>query len=192
MVNSTHRMSQPGRTGNLGVLRIVKSAQRTGSSVDPIGRRSVVVILRSVGSSLRSSTLRFPPPVSMALRTIETGGAKLAQRQSPWAFAATRRRCKSPEIRLCGHPVLRLRPAADPRSLRRSSRAAMQSTAGSSDPSAPLSKDSREIQRYGSSAAGAPTGLTLNRFRIDPGRNRGDFNLVGLVRGVLIGKRSRS
>ena len=100
MVNCANPMSQPGRTGNLGVLRIVKAAQRTNSSVDPIGHRSVIVILRSVGSSFRSSMLRLLPPVSMGPRAIETGGENLAQRQSPRAFEPSNLRCKSPQIRL--------------------------------------------------------------------------------------------
>ena len=73
MVSPTNPMSQPGRTGNVGVLRIVNAAQRTSVSVDPTGHRSVVVNLRSACSSVRSSTLRLPPPVSVGLRTIETG-----------------------------------------------------------------------------------------------------------------------
>jgi hypothetical protein len=118
MVFITYEMSQPGRTGNVGVLRIVNAAQRTSVSADPIGHRSVVVNLRSVGSSDWSSMLRLPPPVSMGLRAIETGGANLVQRQSPWAFAAARCRSKSPIVRLHGGHVAsnRVLPASDPRS----------------------------------------------------------------------------
>jgi len=38
----------------------------------------------------------------MELRAIETGGIDLTQRQIPWAFGSTDRRCKSPQIRLFG------------------------------------------------------------------------------------------
>lgn len=41
-------------------------------------------------------------PVSVGFHTIETGAARLAQCQTPWAFASIHRRCKSPKIRLYG------------------------------------------------------------------------------------------
>jgi len=42
--------------------------------------------VRIVDSLCGSSTVRYLPPVSVGLRTIETGGANLAQRQNPRAF----------------------------------------------------------------------------------------------------------
>jgi len=101
----SNEMSQPGRTGNAGVLRIVKAAQRAFASVDPTGHRSVVVSLRSRCCSAWSSLLRLPPPVSVGLRTIETGGDNLAQRQALSAFASDALRCKSPQIRLFGGDI---------------------------------------------------------------------------------------
>jgi len=120
MARTAYPMSQPGRTGNLGALRIVKAAQRTSSSVDPTGRRSAVVSLRSISSSVWGFTLRLPPPVSMGLRTIETGGAKLAQRQNPRAFPPNDLRYKSPKSAFGAARSSRLRPQApDPRAMQR-------------------------------------------------------------------------
>ena len=101
----SNEMSQPGRTGNARVLRIVKTAQRAFASVDPTGHRSVVVTLRNRCCSVGSSVLRRLPPVSVGLRTIETGGANLAQRQALSAFASNALRCKSPEMRLFGGDI---------------------------------------------------------------------------------------
>jgi hypothetical protein len=44
--------------------------------------------------------LRLSPHVSVERSAIETGGAKLAQRQHPRAFAPNDLPCKSHEIRL--------------------------------------------------------------------------------------------
>ena len=67
-------ISRPGWTGNLGALRIVKAAQGTHLSLDPIGHRSMVVTSCNVDSLCRSSMQHFFSPVSGALRAIETGG----------------------------------------------------------------------------------------------------------------------
>jgi hypothetical protein len=69
-----NHISRPGWTGNLGVLRIVKAVQRTLSSVDPIGHRSMVVTSCNVDSPTGSSMAHFFSPVSVGLHTIETGG----------------------------------------------------------------------------------------------------------------------
>jgi hypothetical protein len=82
------RNPQPGRTGNRA-LRVVQAAPRTFSSVDPIDRRSAVATSRSATLSLRSSMLRLSPHVSVERSAIETGGAKLVQRQHPRAFRRT-------------------------------------------------------------------------------------------------------
>ena len=58
----SNEMSQPGRTGNTRVLRIVKAAQRAFASVDPTGHRSVVVTLRNHCCSAWSSLLRLRRP----------------------------------------------------------------------------------------------------------------------------------
>lgn len=102
MAKDATRISQPGGTGNVGALRIVKAAQWTLSSVDPDGRRSVAASSRNPSSLFRSSTGRTSPPVSMRLCAIETGGANLAQCQALRGFDAHGLPCKSPENRLAG------------------------------------------------------------------------------------------
>jgi hypothetical protein len=58
------------------------------------------------GSSRSASlALHFFAPVSVGLRTIETGAAILAQRQGPWAFRLTHGRHKSRETRLFGGDI---------------------------------------------------------------------------------------
>lgn len=47
----------------------------------------MAVSLRNIGSLFGRSIVRVSPPVSVGLRTIETGGANLAQRQNLRAFA---------------------------------------------------------------------------------------------------------
>ena len=74
MTSTVTRISRPGWTGNLGALRIVKAVQRTLSSVDPIGHRSMVVTSCNVDSPTGSSMLHIFSPVSVGLRNIETGG----------------------------------------------------------------------------------------------------------------------
>jgi hypothetical protein len=86
MTDKASHISQPGWTGNLGALRIVKAAQRTSSSIDSIDRRSAVNSVCSVSSSCWSLALRVLAPVSVTLRDIETGGVNLAQCQNPWAL----------------------------------------------------------------------------------------------------------
>ena len=81
------RIPQPGRTGNPKVLGTVKAARRTILSVGPIGHRSVAAASRNDGLPLWSSALCIFAPVSVGLRTIETGAARLAQRQALRAFA---------------------------------------------------------------------------------------------------------
>ena len=83
---NAHRISQPGGTGNVGALRTLKAVQRA-SPVGPIGHRSMAASVRNVDSLFGRSTVRVSPPVSMGLRTIEMGGANLAQRQDLRAFA---------------------------------------------------------------------------------------------------------
>jgi hypothetical protein len=101
MAMEASRISQPGRTGTVGALRIVKAAQRTRSSVDPIGCRSAAASSRNASSLFGSSMSRTSPPVSVGLRTIETGGSSPAQRQVSWAFARVNAPCKSPHTRVC-------------------------------------------------------------------------------------------
>jgi hypothetical protein len=81
-----NRISQPGWTGNVGALGTLKTVQRA-SPVGPIGHYSMAASVRIVDSLVRRSTVRISPPVSVGLRTIETGGANLVQRQSLRAFA---------------------------------------------------------------------------------------------------------
>ena len=163
------QMSQPGGTGKLGCLRIVKAAQRTLSSVDPIGCRSAVASSRKASSAPRSSMLREMSPVSVGLRTIETGGAKLAQRQSPRALQRFNVDAKvhkpASKASISGG---KSRPAPDPRSLqRRSSRGVSRSR---KDLRIRLSRclypGSRQVERDRPSAAGALSGLILNVCRV--------------------------
>jgi hypothetical protein len=100
----SNRIPQPGGTGNVGALRILKAVRRA-SPVDPIGHRSMAASVRTGDSLTRRSTVRVSPPVSVGLRTIETGVARLAQCQAPCAFAPNRLRCKSPQIRLFGGSI---------------------------------------------------------------------------------------
>ena len=119
-----HRISEPDGSGNQA-LQTVKAARWTISSVGLVGHRSVAMSSRSTCLPRWSLALCFFPPVSVGLRTIETGGANLVQRQSLGAFAASRCRCKSPIVRLYGGHFAsnRVPPASDPRSGRqRSSR----------------------------------------------------------------------
>jgi hypothetical protein len=82
----SNRIPQPGGTGNVGAPRTLKAVRRA-SPVGPIGHRSMAASVRIVGSLFGRSTVRVSPPVSVGLRTIETGGANLAQRQNLRAFA---------------------------------------------------------------------------------------------------------
>ena len=86
MYGNAHRIPQPGGTGNVGAPRTLEAVQRA-SPVGPIGHHSMAASVRIVDSLVRRSTVRISPPVSMGLRTIETGGANLAQRQNLRAFA---------------------------------------------------------------------------------------------------------
>jgi hypothetical protein len=173
MAKDATRISQPGGTGNVGALRIVKAAQRTLSSVDPIGRRSAVASSRNPSSLCGSSTSRASPPVSVGLRTIETGGANLAQCQTPRALQRFNSRCKSPETRVCGRPTMTIRPTSDPRSPRRSFRDAEQNAKSHSThlPCCPMA-----AARSGVTDLARPAlqpGLILSESRIDTGGLRG-------------------
>ena len=123
-----HQISQPGWTGNLKApLRTVKVACRTTSSVGSIGHLLMAIPLRDVMLRLFSPSIRVPriedqraeaavilidrlaflraascisSPVSVAILAIETGIARLAQCQSPRAFAPNELRCKSRQNRL--------------------------------------------------------------------------------------------
>jgi hypothetical protein len=123
MESSTHRKPQPGWTGTRA-LRIVQATLRTVLSVDPIGRRSAVATSRSAFVSSWGTMLRLSPPVSVTPCGMETGGAKLAQRQCPRGFEPNDLRCKSPEIRFRAARSTRSRPQTlDPRTMsHRSSR----------------------------------------------------------------------
>ena len=172
-----NRISQPGWTGNAGVLRIAKAAQRTAMSDDPNGDRSIAASSRNVSSPFGSSMLRIRPPVSVGLRTIETGGSNLAQRQDPRAFAPRLSRCKSrktrvygDDIRGCRHPRL----IRDRRNVERSEA----SCSTREDPSGIRlsrcrNRNSREVERERPSLAGASSGLKLSNPRIRQDRQSG-------------------
>jgi hypothetical protein len=82
----------------------------------------------------------------VGLRTIETGGKELAQRQSLRGLQRFTLTAKVPVTRLFGgHLPREIAAASDPRSTqRRTSRDAMKNTGGSSDPSVPLSATTAE------------------------------------------------
>ena len=191
MVSPTNPMSQPGRTGNVGVLRIVKAAQRTSPSIDPTGHRSVVVSLRSGGCFVWGTALRFRPPVSVGLRTIETGAANLAQCQSPWAsrrFSVDAKVQNPPLWRRHRRRCRRPRPIRDRYHIDRPGTPCW-GAQGSSDPSVLLSEiGSREIERERPSVAGASTGLILSELMDHRGQT--EPGLAGYAGGeTLLGRK---
>lgn len=176
MASHAERISQPGRTGNVEVLRIVKAARRTSSSVDPVGYRSMAASSRTVSSPRGSLALRFLRPASVGLRSIETGGSKLAQGQIPCAFPGHDAPCKSRQSCLRGSDIesgvvrkrlIRGRRKVDRAETSGGRRHALQSSVLLSE------RDSRAVERKRPSATGASSGSILNTFRIDPGQRRG-------------------
>ena len=176
MTSGLNKISRPGWTGNLGALRIVKAAQRTLSSVDPIDRHSVVVYSRNVDSVVWSLALCVSPPVSVRLRGTETGGVNLAQGQTLRAFAATRVDAK---VRKSASLAVVSGMMARPHLIRgrcKIDRPEMSRRARKDlfDPSVPLLEiNSRAVERKKPSAAGASSGLELSDFRIDSDRQQG-------------------
>jgi len=175
MAMQATQMSQPGGTGNLGALRIVKAAQRTSSSVDPIGYRSVPASSRNASSLAGSSMLRTSTPVSVGLRTIETGGENLAQCQAARAIAANELRCKSRENRLrcvnVDNDVARERPIrVDATSIVRGR--PVEAARPALVVLSCCSPDSRAVERYRPSVTGALSGLILTEPRIAPGQRK--------------------
>jgi len=164
MAIHANRMSQPGRTGNLKALRIVKAAQRTTSFVDPIGHRSVAATSRNASLLSWSSTLRIVSPVSVEHRSIETGGASLAQRQHPRAFRRTTFGAKAVKSVPARHDrldrdrkrLIRERCNVDRHKALTGDRSVLRCLVPLSD------TDSRGVMRQWLSAAGAQSGLILN------------------------------
>ncbi len=154
----SNRIPQPGGTGNVGALRTLKAVQRA-SPVGPIGHRSMAASVRIVGSLFRRSTVRISPPVSVGLRTIETGGVSLAQRQTPRAFGRSRPPCKSQQTAsAAARHRSRYRPQTpDPRPTQRRPYTGVMWTAALPC-SVPLSFDSRAVERKRPSATGASSG----------------------------------
>lgn len=179
-----NQISQPGWTGNLGALRIVKAVQRAPSSVDPIGRRSSAESSRDASFSSWSSRLRFSSPVSVGLRTIETGAAILAQCQSPWTsrrFSVDAKVQNAPLRHRHRIRCRRPRPIRDRYHIDRPGTPCW-GARGSSDPSVLLSEiGSREIERERPSAAGASTGLILSELKDHRGHTAG--GLAGYAGG---------
>jgi len=107
---------------HLRVIVVLRDVMRTGSrALD----QSSPLILERCGKpacgwprTCKGAMSRALAPVSVGLHTIETGAARLAQCQAPWAFASIHRRCKSPKTRLYGgtSEMMSL-PASDPRSM---------------------------------------------------------------------------
>jgi hypothetical protein len=157
MTAIANRISQPGGTGNVGVLRILKAVRRA-SPVGPIGHRSMVASVRNVDSLFGRSTACVSPPVSMGLRTIETGGASLAQRQTPRAFARSRPPCKSQQTPLPRRYRSRYRlQTPDPRADATSTVHGRHADGGSCMLCSAVI-DSRVVERQRPSATGASSG----------------------------------
>ncbi len=163
MTPSVAEIPQPGGTGNVGALWTLKAVRRA-SPVGPIGHRSMAASVRNVGSLCGSLTVRFSPPVSVGLRTIETGDTtwRNARTYGPLRESASVQKSTKPPRRR--RIDLDPAPAPDPRPTQsRSSRGVMSSTVrifGSACPA--VGDDSRVVERYRPSAAGASSGLTLN------------------------------
>ena len=171
MTAVSNRIPQPGGTGNVGALRTLKAVQRA-SPVGSIGHRSMAASVRNVGSLCGSLTVRFSPPVSMGLRTIETGGANLAQRQDLRAFARVSLDAKVHKTASAALDRSRSSSRRPIRGRRKVDRPGASCRAvrifGSACPA--VGDDSRVVERYRPSAAGASSGLTLNATRIDQDR----------------------
>jgi hypothetical protein len=162
-----NRISQPGWTGNVGALGTLKTVQRA-SPVGPIGHYSMAASVRIVDSLVRRSTVRISPPVSVGLRTIETGGANLVQRQSLRAFARVSLDAKVHKTASTAldrsRSSARARSAADAKSIVQGRHVELVRIFGSACPA--VGDDSRVVERYRPSATGASSGLTLNALRI--------------------------
>jgi hypothetical protein len=106
MATDPTEFSQPGRTGNLS------AADRESCAADTlvrrsIGHRSMTASSCTLGSPVGSLFVCTTSPVSVGLRTIETGANKLAQRQSLRGLQRFTLAAKVPTTRLFGRNLLR-------------------------------------------------------------------------------------
>ena len=119
--------------------------------------------------------LHTSTPVSVGLRTIETGGENLAQCQAARAIAANELRCKSRENRLrcvnVDNDVARERPIrVDATSIVRGR--PVEAARPALVVLSCCSPDSRAVERYRPSVTGALSGLILTEPRIAPGQRK--------------------
>jgi hypothetical protein len=106
MASNATQISQPGWTGNLS------AADRESCAADTlvrrsIGHRSMTASSCTLGSPVGSLIVCTSSPVSVGLRTIETGGKELAQRQSLRGLQRFTLTAKVPTTRLFGGHLLR-------------------------------------------------------------------------------------
>jgi hypothetical protein len=106
MATNATQISQPGWTGN------PSAADRESCAADTlvrrsIGHRSMTASSCTLGSPVGSLIVCTTSPVSVGLRTIETGGTKLAQSQSLRGLQRFTLAAKVPTTRLFGGDLLR-------------------------------------------------------------------------------------